>query len=218
MIVTEASFIKSATKPAQFPAPDLPEIAFAGRSNVGKSSLINTLVNRKKLVKTSSKPGCTQLINFFTVNGRVSFVDLPGYGYAKVSKKVRQQWGPMIESYLAVRETLCGVVLLVDIRRDPGREELALIDWLSSAGIACRIVLTKADKLSAIKRKNRVGQMTGLFGIPLEDIFVFSSKTRLGRDRLWQEIDALTGDGDLPAAGRDGKDAGLDDQGAKEVS
>ena len=128
--VKSAEFVTSAVKPSQYPLAILPEIAFAGRSNVGKSSLINTLVNRKRLVKTSSTPGRTQLINFFIINGSIGFVDLPGYGYAKVPKSVKKNWGPMIETYLSERKTLKGVVLIIDIRRIPRAEELNLIDWL----------------------------------------------------------------------------------------
>ncbi len=131
MIIKQVDFIKSATKPSQYPEDGLPEIAFAGRSNVGKSSLINCLVQRKSMVKTSSKPGCTQLINFFTVNESLSFVDLPGYGYAKVSKKIRSQWQPMVETYLSCRKNLLGLILLIDIRRDPEKEELDLVRWLN---------------------------------------------------------------------------------------
>ncbi len=130
MIVKSADFVTSAVKPSQYPEALHPEAAFAGRSNVGKSSLINTLVNRKRLVKTSATPGRTQLINFFTVNDRLSLVDLPGYGYAKVPASVRRKWGPMIETYLKGRETLKAVVLIMDVRRIPGIEEQNFIDWL----------------------------------------------------------------------------------------
>ena len=119
MHVKSAEFVTSAVKPDQYPPAKYPEMAFAGRSNVGKSSLINTLVNRKRLVKTSSTPGRTQLINFFSINEDFTFVDLPGYGYAKVPQHIRKKWGPMVETYLASRPTLLGVVLLVDIRRLP---------------------------------------------------------------------------------------------------
>lgn len=193
MIVKQAEFVKSATRPEHYPEPVLPEIAFAGRSNVGKSSLINTLVGRKNLVKTSSKPGCTQLVNFFNVNGQLSIVDLPGYGYAKVSKSVRAQWGPMIERYLSVRDSLMGVVLLNDIRRDPGKEELELMAWLRSADIRCLTVVTKSDKLSRQKRQVRLAAISGALGCDLQDIIVFSAKTRLGKDVLWRAIDALIG-------------------------
>ena len=131
MIIKSSEFVTSAVKPSQYPEALHPEAAFAGRSNVGKSSLINTLVNRKRLVKTSSTPGRTQLINFFSVNDRLSLVDLPGYGYAKVPASVTRNWGPMIETYLKGRETLKAVVLIMDVRRIPRIEEQNFIDWLA---------------------------------------------------------------------------------------
>ena len=131
MIIKSAEFVTSAVKPSQYPPELLPEMAFSGRSNVGKSSLINKLVNRRHLVKTSRTPGRTQLINFFDINEAFTFVDLPGYGYAKVPAAVQKKWGPMIETYLSGRKTLRGVVSLMDIRRQPGVEERNLADWLA---------------------------------------------------------------------------------------
>ncbi|MCP3898744.1 MAG: YihA family ribosome biogenesis GTP-binding protein [Desulfobacteraceae bacterium] len=191
MIIKNAEFIKSAVKPSQYTEPDYPEIAFAGRSNVGKSSLINTLVNRKKLVKTSSKPGMTQLINFFVINGDTSFVDLPGYGYAKVSKKIRQTWGKMIETYLSSRENLLGLVLLIDIRRGPEKEEFEFIDWLIKAGIDILIVFTKADKLSKPKQQKALAPSLKKLNLQKEDIILFSAKSRLGKDQILKKIEHI---------------------------
>jgi GTP-binding protein len=191
MIVKQAEFIKSATKPAQFTEPVFPEIAFAGRSNVGKSSLINTLVNRKNLVKTSSKPGCTQLINFFTINNEISFVDLPGYGYAKVSKSIRTQWAPMVDRYLSTRKNLMGVILLIDIRRDPGKEDFELMDWFAKRRIPFLTVLTKVDKLSRTKQQKRLAVLTKTLERGKEDLILFSSKTRQGKELVLGEISAL---------------------------
>ncbi|MDY6852176.1 MAG: ribosome biogenesis GTP-binding protein YihA/YsxC, partial [Thermodesulfobacteriota bacterium] len=129
--IRQADFIISAVQPEQFPAADRPEIAFAGRSNVGKSSLLNKLLLRRKLARTSRTPGRTQTINFFDVNGEMYFVDLPGYGYAKVPQAVQAAWGPMVEGYLDAPRDLRTVVVLVDIRRDPGGEEENLMDWLN---------------------------------------------------------------------------------------
>lgn len=188
MIIRSAEFIKSAVKPSQYPDELLPEVAFVGRSNVGKSSLINALLNRKRLVKTSSTPGRTQLVNFFDVNGSFTFVDLPGYGYAKVPKSVVRSWGEMIETYLSSRKTLKGVVMLMDIRRTPGKDELDLVTWFSHHGISTRYVLTKADKFSNQKRKVHHEKCANTLGKPESDLICFSSKTRLGRERLWDEI------------------------------
>ncbi len=191
MIVKTAEFVTSAVKPSQYPAPCGPEVAFAGRSNVGKSSLINTLVGRKRLVKTSSTPGRTQLINFFTVNDTLSLVDLPGYGYAKVPESVRRKWGPMIETYLKGRESLKAVVLILDIRRTPGIEEKNFIDWLALYHRPAILVVTKADKLSASKRKNQRHAIGQALDMDPSTLILFSAKTRLGKAAVWEAIDSI---------------------------
>jgi GTP-binding protein len=191
MHIKSAEFVTSAATPAQYPAALLPEIAFAGRSNVGKSSLINTLVNRKRLVKTSSTPGRTQLINFFDINRQMGFVDLPGYGYAKVPLSIRKNWGPMIETYLSNRETLKGVVVIMDIRRIPRQEELNLLGWLDHYSIAGIPVLTKTDKLSRNKLAKQHRQIARSLEKDKDDLILFSAKTRQGRDTLWRAILSL---------------------------
>ena len=191
MIIKSAEFIKSAVKPADYPPVDLPEIAFSGRSNVGKSSLINTLVNRKRLVKTSSTPGRTQLINFFDINETFSLVDLPGYGYAKVPARIQKEWGPMIETYLSTRKTLKGVVLIMDIRRTPRQEEMDFIGWLDSFMIPAILVVTKADKLSKTRQAKQLALIGHTLGIERPDLILFSAKTRLGKERVWSVIEDL---------------------------
>lgn len=191
MIIKSVSFVKSAVKPSHYPDYDFPEIAFAGRSNVGKSSLINTLIQRKDMVKTSSKPGCTQLINFFLVNEDLALVDLPGYGYAKVSKKVRAQWQPMVNTYLEQRTNLLGLILLIDIRRDPGKEELDMAAWLEKNEMPYLVVLTKSDKLSKTKQKKRQSAICTRLGREENGVILFSSKTRKGRDTILGEIENL---------------------------
>lgn len=188
MIIRSAQFVKSAVTPSQYPEAVLPEVAFVGRSNVGKSSLINTLLNRKRLVKTSSTPGRTQLINFFDINETFTFVDLPGYGYAKVPKRVVKSWGDMIETYLATRKTLKGVVMLMDIRRTPGQDEQDLLGWFQHYRIPTCFVLTKADKFSNQKRKVHHEKCGEALGLPPTELVCFSAKTRLGRERLLDEI------------------------------
>src|SRR4030043_1193312 len=148
MKIPSADFIKSAVWPPQYPPATLPEIAFVGRSNVGKSSLINTLVGRKNLAKTSNSPGRTQLINFFTINEKISFVDLPGYGFAKVAQSVKKDWGDMIEAYLRERQCLALVVFILDIRRNPSKDDLSLRDWLDQYRKPYLHILKKNDKLS----------------------------------------------------------------------
>ena len=151
MIVKSSEFVTSAVTPDQYPTFKHPEIAFSGRSNVGKSSLINTLINRKRLVKTSSTPGRTQLVNFFLINNSLGLVDLPGYGYAKVPAAVRKNWGPMIETYLKTRENLKAVILIMDIRRLPDHKEFDFIAWLADSNVPVIPVLTKVDKLKKSK-------------------------------------------------------------------
>ena len=191
MIIKSADFVKSAVKPSHYPPAILPEIAFTGRSNVGKSSLINTLVNRKRLVKTSSTPGRTQLINFFNINNAFSFVDLPGFGYAKVPESIKRTWGPMVETYLTSRKTLKGVVLIMDIRRMPGTQELEFIEWLRYHAIPVILILTKADKLSKSKQMNQHIAVTKSLGIDRDDLILFSAKTRMGKDATWAAIEQL---------------------------
>ncbi len=189
MKVLSAEFVLSAKEPAHYPPAVLPEIAFAGRSNVGKSSLINTLVKRKGLARTSNTPGRTQEINFFTVNNRFAFIDLPGYGYAKVPETIRRNWGPMVETYLRDRQTLRLVVLILDIRRDPSDEDHQLIEWLQHYRLPFLIALTKIDKVSRnqlVQRQRQIGEDLGLASItqPVS----FSAKTGVGKDLLWREI------------------------------
>ena len=194
MKVVSAEFIKSATEPGNYPLADLPEIAFAGRSNVGKSSLINVLVNRRGLVRTSSTPGRTQLLNFFDVNGLFSLVDLPGYGYAKVPVAVKKSWGPMIRTYLEQRTSLKGVVFIIDIRRIPGEEDIQLLDWLEEFGVPTIPVLTKIDKVNRTERKRQTKLIAAETGLPVEVFSLFSALSKEGKEEIWERIeDALNG-------------------------
>jgi GTP-binding protein len=193
MIIKSAEFVKSAVKPSQYPSAELPEIAFAGRSNVGKSSLINTILNRKRLVKTSRTPGRTQLINFFEINKAFTFVDLPGYGYAKVPASVKKSWGPMVETYLSTRKTLRGVVLIMDIRREQGRQELDFIDWLEYYSIPSILILTKTDKLSKTKQIKQRLSIEKDLGVDNNDLILFSAKSRRGKDAVWDAVEQLIG-------------------------
>jgi GTP-binding protein len=191
MKILSAEFVTSAVEPSQYPPESLPEIAFGGRSNVGKSSLINVLVNRKHLVKTSSTPGRTQLINFFDINDYFTFVDLPGYGYARVPASVKKKWGPMIETYLSGRKTLKGVVVILDIRRTPREEEHNLIAWLAHYSIARILVLTKADKLSKTKQDKQRAAVARSLELDSSELILFSAKSRKGREEVWQAIELL---------------------------
>ena len=191
MIIKSAEFITSAVKPSQYSPAVLPEIAFAGRSNVGKSSLINTLVNRKRLVKTSSTPGRTQLINFFNINDEFSFVDIPGYGYAKVPASVKKNWGPMIETYITTRKTLKGVVLIMDIRRIPKQEEMNMLDWLNHYDIPSVPVLTKSDKLSKTRQQKQLKEISNTLSADKDNFILFSAKSRQGKDAVWDAVKKL---------------------------
>ena len=190
MIIQSACFVTSAPSVAACPASAWPEIAFAGRSNVGKSSLVNTLLNRKGLVRTSSTPGRTQMLNFFSVNEALHFVDLPGYGFAKAPRAVRERWQPMVRGYLGGRTNLKAVVWLLDARREPSDEDLEFLDWLEEAGRPTIPVVTKVDKLSRnelIRQLQAIARATGL----AKELFTpFSAVTRQGRDEIWERIEA----------------------------
>jgi GTP-binding protein len=189
MKITSTEFIKSAVDPSQYPDDLLPEVAFVGRSNVGKSSLINVLVNRKKLARTSNTPGRTQLVNFFVINKNLSFVDLPGYGYAKVPVSVKRGWKAMVEGYLEGRKNLRLVVMILDIRRKPSENDNQLIQWLRSNNIKIVFVLTKTDKFSRgqvnISRR-KIGEH---LGVSYDELVPFSARTRYGKDDLWRVIE-----------------------------
>jgi GTP-binding protein len=190
MKIVSAEFAKSATLPSQYPEGKLPEVAFAGRSNVGKSSLINTIARKKNLARTSSTPGCTRLINFFIVNNEISLVDLPGYGYAKAPIASRREWGPMIETYLKERESLESVIVILDVRRHPSEQDLTLIDWLRHYEIIPTVVLTKIDKISRSQAKVRQRKIKELLALTADPI-LFSARTGEGKDVIWGAIKDL---------------------------
>lgn len=190
MNVTKSSLIITAGNKSQFPDNGCPEIAFAGKSNVGKSSLINGIINRKALARTSSQPGKTQTINFYNIQDTFNFVDLPGYGYAKVSKSQREQWGKLIESYLQDRNTLRQVILLVDIRHEVGENDKMMYDWISYYHDHVLVVLTKADKLKRSQVQKHVAMVKkGLALRPQDLIIPFSAVTKQGKDEIWQVIE-----------------------------
>jgi len=186
MKVTSADIIISAVKPEQYPEGELPEFALAGRSNVGKSSFINKLLNRKSLARTSSKPGKTQTLNFFLINEILHFVDVPGYGYAKVSKKEREAWGKMIETYLTKREQLKAVVLIVDLRHPPTKDDVMMYDFLKHYDIPCVIIATKADKVPKSKWQKHIKITKETLNLaPNDHLVLFSSETGQGKDEAW---------------------------------
>ena len=193
MIIRSAKFVCSAVTPGQYPPDDLPEVAFAGRSNVGKSSLINKILNRKKLVRTSKTPGRTQFLNFFEINELWRFVDLPGYGYAKVPAEVQKRWRPMVESYLTTRVNLRGMVWLLDIRREVSKEDLHLWDWLQAMQVEVIIVVTKADKLSKNKRNKQAASIAKSLGRKAQELIQFSATSGEGKDEIWQALRQLLG-------------------------
>ena len=185
-----AEILLSAANKSHYPQDELPEIALAGRSNVGKSSFINTMLNRKNLARTSGKPGKTQLLNFFNIDDKMRFVDVPGYGYARVSKKEREKWGRMIEEYLTTRENLRAVVSLVDLRHDPSADDVQMYEFLKYYEIPVIIVATKADKIPRGKWNKHVSIIRKAFGKPSEDLFLtFSSETGEGVEKAWQWIE-----------------------------
>jgi GTP-binding protein len=186
--IHSAEFVKAAVRPEGYPEDPLPEVAFGGRSNVGKSSLINCLLNRKKLVRTSRTPGRTQTINFFLINQSFRFVDLPGYGYAKVPESVRRSWGPMVEKYLQGRTELRGVVQILDARHPPTADDLQLWGWLRERGLPAIAVLTKMDKVKRSQVQKQIALHASALGVETGEPVPFSAVTRRGRDVLWERI------------------------------
>ncbi len=189
MKVTSADIVISAVKPDQYPDTHLPEFALAGRSNVGKSSFINKLLNRKNLARTSSKPGKTQTLNFYLINEVLHFVDVPGYGYAKVSKREREIWGKMIETYLTSREQLRAVILIVDLRHPPSKDDVIMYGFVKHYEIPVIVVATKADKIPKGKwdKHLKVVRETLDFD-PSDQLVLFSSETGLGKEKAWSVI------------------------------
>lgn len=196
ILFNDIKFIKSAVVTEQFPVLRddggnvLPEVAVAGRSNVGKSSLLNQLFKRKGMVKTSATPGKTQLVNFFTVDDQIAFVDLPGYGYAKVPMETRMEWGPMVQNYLETRESLKLILVLFDLRREPNEEDRQLVEWIAHAQKAMILVLTKADKLNRSARDAAARKIIQSLDFGQLHYTLFSATENIGR----KELVAMVGD------------------------
>jgi GTP-binding protein len=194
MRITAAEFVTSAVTPAQYPADVGSEVAFVGRSNVGKSSLINTLLNRRGLAKTSSTPGKTRTINFFRINGTFGFVDLPGYGFAQVSRTERAAWGPMVGQFFETRQTLRGIVQLIDVRHPPTADDQRTRGWLLQWQRPLLVVATKVDKIGRPQRPGHLKQITETLNLDAESaVVLFSAQTGEGKDRIWEWISGVIG-------------------------
>ena len=192
MEVKKSSLEAVGVKFEQYPSDNKPEIAFAGKSNVGKSTLINAMLNRKALARTSSQPGKTRTINFYNVNDEIYVVDLPGYGYAKASKTEIQKLGNMIESYLQKRQCLVGIILLIDIRHEPGKNDIMMYDWLKHYGYNIIIAATKSDKLNRSQIPKHLSVIKKTLGLSEQDkLIAFSGTAKTGVSELWSEIDKL---------------------------
>ncbi len=192
--IHNAALTISAVKPSQYPPTAIPEIAMAGRSNVGKSSCINKLLNRNKLARTSATPGKTATINFYNIDEKMFFVDLPGYGFARVSREEQIKWGNMINTYLDIREPLCGVLLLVDIRHKPTQNDVMMYTWIKERFGEVTVVATKADKIGKTKIAESVALISKTLNLSEEDrVIPFSGEKGTGKEELWQEISRITG-------------------------
>lgn len=191
MKVHNVEMVISAVRPEQYPEDGLPEFALAGRSNVGKSSFINRMIGRKALARISSKPGKTQTLNFYKIEEQLFFVDVPGYGYAKVSKSERAAWGKMIEKYFTARELLKAVVLIVDLRHSPTNDDCMMYDFLKHYNIPCIVIATKADKIPKGKwdKHKKIVRET-LQMDKMDPLIVFSSEKGIGYEQAWAEIEA----------------------------
>lgn len=194
MIIRKAEIIMTAVKKEQYPATVVPEIAFAGKSNVGKSSMINALLNRKSLARTSSQPGKTQTINFYNINDILNFVDLPGYGYAKVSKTEKDKWGSMIDTYLHNRTQLREVFLLVDIRHEPSQNDIQMYNWIKACGYKGYVIASKADKLSRQQQIKSVAAIKKTLEIKENGlVFPFSATSKAGVEEIWDLFENVLG-------------------------
>lgn len=192
MEVKKSSLEAVGVKFEQYPTDNKPEIAFVGKSNVGKSTLINAMLNRKSLARTSSQPGKTRTINFYNVNDIFYVVDLPGYGYAKAPKTEIQKWGIMIEKYLQKRQSLLGIILLIDIRHEPSKNDIMMYEWLKHYGYRIIIAATKADKLNRSQIPKQLNIIQKTLKLSQQDkLIAFSGTTKLGVTTLWEEIDNL---------------------------
>lgn len=191
MHVSDVDLVMSAVDPKRYPKTGYPEIGFLGRSNVGKSSLTNVLINRRDYAHTSGQPGKTQTLNFYEVNHALYFVDVPGYGYAKVSKKEREKWANMIETYLTQRDTLKGVISLIDGRHEPTGFDLQMRDWLDYYQIPVLYVATKVDKIAKSKLKHQENVLRQKLELRSdEELVMFSAKTKNGKDAIWDWIES----------------------------
>lgn len=189
MDVNNVELIISAVRPEQYPETDLPEYALAGRSNVGKSSFINTMIRRKSMARISQKPGKTQTLNFYKIEEALFFVDVPGYGFAKVSKTEREKWGVMIETYITSREQLRGVIQIVDLRHKPTEDDRMMYEFLKYYDIPVIVIATKADKIPRSKWQKNAKIVRETLDFDPDDKFVlFSSETKMGKDEAWQFI------------------------------
>ncbi len=191
MQIQDVELVISAVAPMQYPTDGLPEIALTGRSNVGKSSMINKLIQRKKMARTSSTPGKTQTLNFYKLNDAFYFVDVPGYGYAKVSKTDREKFSQMIETYLQERQTLRGVISLIDVRHEPTKDDLAMYNYLQFFGVPVLVVATKGDKVPRGKWNQRESKLKKALQLnQTDELIVFSSTSGIGADQIWQWVES----------------------------
>ena len=206
MIIKSAELETVCGITSRLPENELPEFAFAGKSNVGKSSLINALMNRKSLARTSSQPGKTQTINFYLINQNMSYVDLPGYGYAKVSVEVKAKWGKMIERYLRSSKALKCVFLLIDIRHEPSANDRMMYDWIVENGYHPVIIATKLDKIKRSQTAKQVKLIRDTLGMGKDGVLIpFSAETKQGREEIWAYLEGYLGQEETPDASRSGE-------------
>ncbi|MFI3209995.1 MAG: ribosome biogenesis GTP-binding protein YihA/YsxC [Peptostreptococcaceae bacterium] len=189
MKIRSSEITMSAVNKSQYPIDDLPEIAMVGRSNVGKSSTVNTLLNRRNFARVSQTPGKTRTINFYLINKEFFFVDLPGYGYAKISKSEKEKWGAIMERYLGEREELCAIFLLVDIRHAPSKDDIAMYDWIKHFGYDCVVIATKSDKIARGQYQKHISIIRKTLQMDKEEkVIPISSLKKTGVEDVWNEI------------------------------